>query len=573
MFRQSLTLIIIALFCFTLGITGCDSGGGGGPTGGGGNTGTISGQITDGQSGNGISNATVLSDDGESTTTDNDGNFSFDCEAGERTITINANRFLSISRKVQVTANRSYTLNFSLESAGTDADHDSWFVGLWDLTRMTEDSQEVPANERPNMTLTINADGTGMAVIDGEEDGFNWSTSGGKIILTGTDGADGEFEYSTSGNTFTTSMTEDGVEMGFTFTRRLVVVESGTVSGRVTDSETSNGISGATITSDDGRTTVTDNSGNYSFEVDAGQRTISASANNYTPDSKSTQVSVNGSQTVNFELDPIGGGGETGTVSGTVRDSVTYNRLSGATVTSDDGQSTSTDSSGHYSFQVGAGSRTIMANASGYRAGSRNVNVTDGGSHTADFYLIPGSSGETGTVSGRVRDSETNRGIMGATVTSDDGRSTSTDSSGYYSFEVDAGHRTITATASGYNSQSEEIDVSDGGSHTRNIFLTPSGGGQGIIGTWDLFRAYVDSVEFQAEGETFVFNNGGEGVNISDGGTTLLSWSIVGDQLHLLFHFDGGDGLGIFAFTVDETTLHLGMVIEDVSRIWVYRRR
>jgi len=90
------------------------------------------------------------------------------------------------------------------------------------------------------------------------------------------------------------------------------------------------------------------------------------------------------------------------------------------------------------------------------------------------LYCI-GSGGmpATGTITGKVTDSSTGNPISGAAV-SVNGYSTTTDSNGNYSFSVLEGTYTVTASASGYKSQTkEDISVIAGETVTVNFSLHP----------------------------------------------------------------------------------------------------
>jgi hypothetical protein len=89
----------------------------------------------------------------------------------------------------------------------------------------------------------------------------------------------------------------------------------------------------------------------------------------------------------------------------------------------------------------------------------------------------PGSASTTGTISGTVVDAVTTAGIAGASVGADTGQATTTDGSGHYSLgNVPTGTRTVTASASGYASQSAGVSVNDGQNTTQNFLLTPTTG-------------------------------------------------------------------------------------------------
>jgi hypothetical protein len=79
---------------------------------------------------------------------------------------------------------------------------------------------------------------------------------------------------------------------------------AGTISGRVVDATTGNGLSGATVSLDGtGRTASTDGAGNYIFSnVTAGDYTVSAQKTGYIGVSNSVTVHGNATEIVNFAL-------------------------------------------------------------------------------------------------------------------------------------------------------------------------------------------------------------------------------------------------------------------------------
>ncbi|MFQ6132747.1 MAG: carboxypeptidase-like regulatory domain-containing protein [Armatimonadota bacterium] len=84
---------------------------------------------------------------------------------------------------------------------------------------------------------------------------------------------------------------------------------------------------------------------------------------------------------------------------------------------------------------------------------------------------------ETGSISGKVTDANTGRGIRGATVTVvDAGQSATTRGNGAYKVEeVAAGDYTVSATAAGYLGQQQPATVVAGGTTKVDFVLSPSG--------------------------------------------------------------------------------------------------
>jgi hypothetical protein len=142
-------------------------------------------------------------------------------------------------------------------------------------------------------------------------------------------------------------------------------------------------------------------------------------------------------------------------LSGTVTDSTTGSGISNATVTVVDGvnagKSTTTGSSGSYSFAgLQPGGFTVTISASNYASQSKGVGLTL--NQTLLFQLYPGIS-----LTGRVTDSITSAPIAGATVSINGRYRTTTDTSGNYSVTgfLDAGSNTNVTYVSANNYASD----------------------------------------------------------------------------------------------------------------------
>jgi len=199
------------------------------------------------------------------------------------------------------------------------------------------------------------------------------------------------------------------------------------------------------------------------------------------------------------------GGPATGTIQGTVKD--TNNQpIQGVTV-SVEGTSlqATTNSQGYYQItDVPAGNKTVTASKSGYNSQSKTVNVLAGQTVTVDFQLQLA----TGTIQGTVKDTN-NQPIEGATV-SVEGTSlqTTTNSQGYYQItDVPAGTRTVTASKTGYNSQSKTVNVLAGQTVTVDFQLqlvTATGRISGIVyGSIPNTLIYKATVKATGNGRTY----------------------------------------------------------------------
>ena len=153
----------------------------------------------------------------------------------------------------------------------------------------------------------------------------------------------------------------------------------------------------------------------------------------------------------------------TGTLEGTVTDSVTHAPISGATVqVTPLGASTTTGPNGHYSLTLPVDTYDVTASAFGYQSQTATgVAVTDGGDTVQDFALVAAASH---TVSGHVRDADGNP-LANATVTvlGTPIPSATTDATGAYSIpNVPEGEYDVRAAAGRCNTPQTQHLVVNG---------------------------------------------------------------------------------------------------------------
>lgn len=147
----------------------------------------------------------------------------------------------------------------------------------------------------------------------------------------------------------------------------------------------------------------------------------------------------------------------TGTVQGVVRNAATSTGIAGALVDAGSA-STQTDSSGVYRFSLPAGAYSVTASAVGYASQTQSATVLPSMTVPLNFALSPT------VISGLVLDATSCAvrclGIPNATVSlRPGGMTTTTDATGAFSFTVNPGPYTVTASAPTYQPAGQMVTV------------------------------------------------------------------------------------------------------------------
>jgi hypothetical protein len=247
---------------------------------------------------------------------------------------------------------------------------------------------------------------------------------------------------------------------------------TGSLSGTVTNSS-GVALAGASVSSG-GVSATTAADGSYTLNgVTAGSATVTASLTGYQNGSQNVTVTAGGNnQVATIQLSPISPGNVTGSVVNTGGTGI-----AGAAVSAD-GLSTVTDSSGKYTLNnLPSGTQTLDVSATGYEPGSATVTVAAGTTTTASNITL---NSAIGNVSGKVTNS-TGSAISGASV-SFGGGSTTTDANGNYSFtNIPAGTIQLVASATGYQSVTQNVTVTGGTTVTANFSLTAASSSPGTV--------------------------------------------------------------------------------------------
>jgi len=172
--------------------------------------------------------------------------------------------------------------------------------------------------------------------------------------------------------------------------------------------------------------------------------------------------------------DSDGGGSASGSVAGRVINIANSAGITNASVSTDTGQSGTTDAFGDYSIaNVPVGNRTISVTASGFTGQTTNTSVTENNKSTVDFALEEVTTNGAGSVKGTVYSGAGGK-IAGVTLQVLGGTSSQTNKGGKYTIQnVPAQVQTIVASKSGYLSQQKDVVVVAGSTVTLNFTLAP----------------------------------------------------------------------------------------------------
>jgi len=255
---------------------------------------------------------------------------------------------------------------------------------------------------------------------------------------------------------------------------------AGTISGRVTDTNTGTGIADATITAKglSQKSNTTDIDGYYTISnMLPGDYTVTATASGYASESKTATVYSEVTTPVNFDLHMI-------SIIGKVYDAITPNiGIAQANVTADS-YSILTNSTGYYQLvDMPAGDYTVTATAPGHASQSKQATVSLGTPDVVDFAMeqVP-----PGTIEGTITDASTGLPIDYASVFAYAPAieiANQTDQNGHYIIEEVPAWPSwnVEAYAPGYISQSKIVTVDSGMTVTADFVLEPFGAVDGVV--------------------------------------------------------------------------------------------
>ena len=370
----------------------------------------------------------------------------------------------------------------------------------------------VYAGQSATVGPIILAQASTAAVVRGSV--FDASTllplSGVAITLSGagayaaTTAADGSFEldgitsgaytvgfqgsgYNNVTGTLTASAgTVTAVRQGLTLLGANLDATPGTLSGQIIDATTSRAIVGAALTLSGGGSATSAADGSFSFtSVPRGNYQIQATATGYA------------SRSYSFVYGPGQGGGlgalplypttgsaapTTLTVTGMVVDGIDNHPLVGAAVVVAGGPTLTTDSTGSFTLSgLTALSFSLSISATGYQTGGFNGTASGFGQVAGTFALTPAGTGNGATTSilkGTVTDSVSTQPIAGALITSAGTALTAT-STANGAFEIDniaPSTLALTVSAANYTARNYSVNLTQPGTYSINVQLTPATG-------------------------------------------------------------------------------------------------
>ncbi|MDD5435567.1 MAG: carboxypeptidase regulatory-like domain-containing protein, partial [Nitrospira sp.] len=181
------------------------------------------------------------------------------------------------------------------------------------------------------------------------------------------------------------------------------------------------------------------------------------------------------------------GAASTYNISGYITNTSSGLPLNGATVQTNTTLSTTTNAQGYYIFTgLSNGTYNISATQSNYNSNYTIKSINGANITNANISLSPIPPAPTYLLSGHVTNQSNGAAISGATVTTNTTLTTSTDGTGYYAFTVSNGNYLITASKTGYTSNSITRTVNGAAVNNADISLMPtpsSGAGQIIVAT------------------------------------------------------------------------------------------
>jgi hypothetical protein len=408
--------------------------------------GTLSGQVTDVQTGSPVPNAIVQCSD-KAATADSNGRYEIaGILAGLYVVTVTVSQYATADYQVTIRANQVTTLNLQLQSlipqfgsvSGVVVDADTLLPVSGALVACAGQS-DITGTDGSYSIINIPPGSRVLLVTRG---GYNDAQATVAIVAG--------------------QVTSSDIQLHPT----LIPPKFGNLIGQIYDGDTGSPLSEATVACA-GKSTNTAANGTYSInDILPGTYIVSVNKAGYGPGQ--TTIDIIAGETSNVDLSLMLQPPTTGSITGQICDIQTGTPIVGASVVCA-GISSITDSAGVYSLvDVDPGSQTINVSAAGYIGGHVTVTVTVGKTTHQDITMVPEVL--TGNVSGKVSDAA-GIGIGGATIVCG-GVTVLTGAAGAYSITgLAPGSHSIEVSRTGYYPASGTVTIVAGQTATTNITL------------------------------------------------------------------------------------------------------
>jgi len=307
-------------------------------------------------------------------------------------------------------------------------------------------------------------------VTVGISDQVNYTNAAGFFNITAPVGyqyivaiKEGYYTYTSLVNITLYAQTEHNISMSPV----IPTIYNGTIQGTVIDNSTNTPLANVAV-SVAGTIFTTNENGFYNGSAYVGNYTIAALLSDYNSHIGHATIIKDTTTIYNISLEPT-----TGTVEGAVVDNSTGVLLSGVSISISD-QNTLTNTSGAYSIDVRTGENFIIATKTGYENYISNITIMPGQiiQHNINLTpILPGVLFENGTVTGTVRDNETNLPLTNVSVTIA-GITYVTNADGFYNISMIEGMHNIVAVKQDYENYISEVTVNANNITTHNIYMS-----------------------------------------------------------------------------------------------------
>lgn len=468
-------------------------------------TGVLKGQVTDADTGSPLDSVGITVDDAgtgsrlKTIYTGTDGTYVIEgLEPGAVVIQASKSGYLAASATATVQAGNALVFNPGLVPEGGDPDSGTSDIDEEPLPEPTTGTLKGQVTDAENGTPLE----TAKVAVDDEDTGERLKT-----VFTGADGSyeitdlePGDIFIQVSKTGFVSAVANATVQPGVAllFDPALIPEEenldgevdeeplpdtatTGELQGVVTDAEAGLALSGASIgvTGSISATTISATDGTYAIQdITPGEITVTVSLAGYLSVTATGSVAAGNAIVFNPALPPDDYiGSDPGRIVGRVVEAGSLDPMRYVVVEADGDaglETMSTGSDGEFEFtDLSPGNYTIRFESSAYIERSLSVVVTSGGTVDLQDVELSSASG-TAAVFGQITDAETSAPINGAVVSiMGTAISTQTDDDGNYRIEgLEPGSKTITFSATGYNSQTMIYGLLQPGEFEFNRALT-----------------------------------------------------------------------------------------------------